>query len=98
MLIVVPLFSAIKPNTYMYLFDYQPSFSTVAFPDWVNTPHAKEIPYVLGEPFLGRIPHEWTAEDRRVSEQTMAYFANFARNRSVRHYGARTPLIHVLIL
>lgn len=75
------LFQAIqhskRAKTFLYQFDHRPIFS--GLPSWVVADHGHEIPYVMGEPLLDRLPDIWTDNERKVSAMLMAYWTNFAK-------------------
>uniref|UniRef100_A0A8C9HGF3 Carboxylesterase type B domain-containing protein n=1 Tax=Piliocolobus tephrosceles TaxID=591936 RepID=A0A8C9HGF3_9PRIM len=63
--------------TYMYEFQYRPSFSSDMKPKTVIGDHGDEIFSVLGAPFLKEGASE---EEIRLSKMVMKFWANFARN------------------
>ncbi|XP_039336533.2 liver carboxylesterase 1 isoform X1 [Saimiri boliviensis] len=63
--------------TYMYEFQYRPSFSSAMKPKTVIGDHGDEIFSVFGAPFLKEGGSE---EEIRLSEMVMKFWANFARN------------------
>jgi len=66
-----------QAKTFLYQFDHQPIFS--GLPSWVVADHGHEIPYVMGEPLLDRLPDIWTDKERKVSAMLMDYWTNFAK-------------------
>jgi len=64
-------------KTFLYQFTHRPSFSHS--PEWVTASHGNEIPYVIGEPFLDRLPDIWSEDERRLSATVMAMWSSFAR-------------------
>ncbi|XP_031196730.1 carboxylesterase 1E-like isoform X2 [Mastomys coucha] len=63
--------------TYMYEFQYRPSFSSELKPKTVTGDHADEIYSVFGAPIL----REGTSEEEiNLSKMMMKFWANFARN------------------
>ncbi|XP_055476883.1 carboxylesterase 1D [Psammomys obesus] len=63
--------------TYMYEFEYRPSFVSVMRPKAVIGDHGDEIFSVLGSPFL---KDGATEEEINLSKTVMKFWANFARN------------------
>ncbi|XP_033075830.1 liver carboxylesterase 1-like, partial [Trachypithecus francoisi] len=63
--------------TYMYEFQYRPSFSSDMKPKTVIGDHGDEIFSVFGAPFLKEGASE---EEIRLSKMVMKFWANFARN------------------
>uniref|UniRef100_H0XC63 Carboxylic ester hydrolase n=2 Tax=Otolemur garnettii TaxID=30611 RepID=H0XC63_OTOGA len=63
--------------TYMYEFQYRPSFSSNTKPDTVTGDHGDELFSVFGAPFLKEGASE---EEIRISKMVMKFWANFARN------------------
>uniref|UniRef100_A0A2K5E9C0 Carboxylic ester hydrolase n=1 Tax=Aotus nancymaae TaxID=37293 RepID=A0A2K5E9C0_AOTNA len=63
--------------TYMYEFQYRPSFSSDLKPKTVIGDHGDEIFSVFGAPFLKEGGSE---EEIRLSKMVMKFWANFARN------------------
>ncbi|XP_057609212.1 carboxylesterase 1F-like isoform X1 [Chionomys nivalis] len=63
--------------TYMYEFQYHPSFSSHARPKNVVGDHGDEVYSVLGAPILRGGTSE---EEIRLSRMVMKFWANFARN------------------
>ncbi|KAL0620567.1 Liver carboxylesterase 1 [Plecturocebus cupreus] len=63
--------------TYMYEFQYRPSFSSDMKPKTVIGDHGDEIFSVFGAPFLKEGGSE---EEIRLSKMVMKFWANFARN------------------
>ncbi|KAM5262699.1 LOW QUALITY PROTEIN: liver carboxylesterase 1-like [Ctenodactylus gundi] len=63
--------------TYMYEFQYRPSFSSPMKPKTVVGDHGDEIFSVLGAPFLKDGASE---EEINLSKTVMKFWANFARN------------------
>ncbi|XP_024205608.2 liver carboxylesterase 1 [Pan troglodytes] len=63
--------------TYMYEFQYRPSFSSDMKPKMVIGDHRDELFSVLGAPFLKEGASE---EEIRLSKMVMKFWANFARN------------------
>ncbi|XP_023564443.1 liver carboxylesterase 1 [Octodon degus] len=63
--------------TYMYEFQYRPSFSSDLRPKTVIGDHGDEIFSVLGAPFL---KDGASAEEIGLSKMMMKFWANFARN------------------
>ncbi|XP_030780839.1 liver carboxylesterase 1 isoform X3 [Rhinopithecus roxellana] len=63
--------------TFMYEFQYRPSFSSDMKPKTVIGDHGDEIFSVLGAPFLKEGASE---EEIRLSKMVMKFWANFARN------------------
>uniref|UniRef100_A0A8C9HJH9 Carboxylesterase type B domain-containing protein n=1 Tax=Piliocolobus tephrosceles TaxID=591936 RepID=A0A8C9HJH9_9PRIM len=75
----------IQSPTYMYEFQYRPSFSSDMKPKTVIGDHGDEIFSVLGAPFLkgnGSLLSVKGAseEEIRLSKMVMKFWANFARN------------------
>lgn len=66
-----------QAKTFLYQFDHRPIFS--GLPSWVVADHGHEIPYVMGEPLLDRLPDIWTDKERKVSAMLMEYWTNFAK-------------------
>ncbi|XP_046507767.1 liver carboxylesterase-like isoform X3 [Equus quagga] len=64
-------------STFMYEFQYRPSFSSVMKPKTVIGDHGDEIFSVLGAPFLKEGASE---EEIKLSKMVMKFWANFARN------------------
>ncbi|XP_010637258.1 liver carboxylesterase 1 isoform X2 [Fukomys damarensis] len=63
--------------TYMYEFQYRPSFSSPLKPSSVVGDHGDEIFSVFGTPFLKEGASE---EELNLSKMVMKFWANFARN------------------
>ncbi|XP_053458010.1 liver carboxylesterase 1-like isoform X2 [Nycticebus coucang] len=63
--------------TYMYEFQYHPSFSSNMKPKTVTGDHGDELFSVFGAPFLKEGASE---EEVRLSKMIMKFWANFARN------------------
>uniref|UniRef100_A0A671FNN9 Carboxylic ester hydrolase n=1 Tax=Rhinolophus ferrumequinum TaxID=59479 RepID=A0A671FNN9_RHIFE len=63
--------------TYMYEFQYHPSFSSDMKPKTVIGDHGDEIFSVFGAPFLKEAVSE---EETQLSKMMMKFWANFARN------------------
>ncbi|XP_053458032.1 liver carboxylesterase 1-like isoform X2 [Nycticebus coucang] len=63
--------------TYMYEFQYRPSFSSNMKPKTVTGDHGDELFSVFGAPFLKEGASE---EEIRISKMVMKFWANFARN------------------
>ncbi|PNI63934.1 CES1 isoform 3 [Pan troglodytes] len=63
--------------TYMYEFQYRPSFSSDMKPKTVIGDHGDELFSVFGAPFLKEGASE---EEIRLSKMVMKFWANFARN------------------
>ncbi|CAO2610538.1 Carboxylesterase 1E [Lemmus lemmus] len=64
-------------TTYMYEFEYRPSYSPASKPKTVRGDHADEVFSVLGAPILiGNVSEEET----NLSKMVMKFWANFARN------------------
>uniref|UniRef100_A0A0D9QYP2 Carboxylic ester hydrolase n=1 Tax=Chlorocebus sabaeus TaxID=60711 RepID=A0A0D9QYP2_CHLSB len=63
--------------TYMYEFQYRPSFSSDMKPKMVIGDHGDELFSVFGAPFLKEGASE---EEIRLSKMVMKFWANFARN------------------
>ncbi|XP_011921306.1 PREDICTED: liver carboxylesterase 1-like isoform X3 [Cercocebus atys] len=63
--------------TYMYEFQYRPSFSSDMKPKTVIGDHGDELFSVFGAPFLKAGASE---EEIRLSKMVMKFWANFARN------------------
>lgn len=63
--------------TYMYEFQYRPSFSSDMKPKTVIGDHGDEIFSVFGAPFLKEAASE---EEIQLSKMMMKFWANFARN------------------
>nr|XP_048282690.1 carboxylesterase 1C-like [Myodes glareolus] len=63
--------------TYMYEFQYRPSFISGTRPKTVMGDHGDEIFSVLGAPFLKEGASE---EETKLSKMVMKFWANFARN------------------
>nr|XP_020138441.1 liver carboxylesterase 1-like isoform X2 [Microcebus murinus] len=63
--------------TYMYEFQYRPSFSSVMKPKTVRGDHGDEIFSVFGAPFLKEGASD---EEIQLSKTVMKFWANFARN------------------
>ncbi|XP_012611402.2 liver carboxylesterase 1-like isoform X2 [Microcebus murinus] len=63
--------------TYMYEFQYRPSFSSVVKPKTVRGDHGDEIFSVFGAPLLKDGASE---EEIQLSKTVMKFWANFARN------------------
>ncbi|XP_030781523.1 liver carboxylesterase 1-like isoform X1 [Rhinopithecus roxellana] len=63
--------------TFMYEFQYRPSFSSDMKPKTVIGDHGDEVFSVLGAPFLKEGASE---EEIRLSKMVMKFWANFARN------------------
>ncbi|WAR11339.1 CHLE-like protein [Mya arenaria] len=66
-------------NTYMYVFDHRPSYSTA--PEWLQgANHADEIGYVLGFPGPnGDVAPYLPAQDVQLALDVMKYWTNFAK-------------------
>ncbi|XP_023492780.1 liver carboxylesterase isoform X5 [Equus caballus] len=64
-------------STFMYEFQYRPSFSSVMKPKTVIGDHGDEIFSVFGAPFLKEGASE---EEIKLSKMVMKFWANFARN------------------
>ncbi|XP_070533400.1 neuroligin-4, Y-linked-like [Ptychodera flava] len=72
-------------NVFMYTFNYRSNRSV--FPAWMGVPHTGEIPFLFGEPFnWASTRHNWTLDDRAVSDLMMTMWTNFAK------YGNPTPV------
>lgn len=80
--ITAPMYKQIcylnKCPTYAYEIQYRPSYYTG--PDWIGMPHANDIPYVFGEPFLNRYLFTWTDEDKQFSRLLIEKWGEFVRN------------------
>ncbi|XP_014643888.1 PREDICTED: liver carboxylesterase 1-like [Ceratotherium simum simum] len=63
--------------TYMYEFEYHPSFSSDMKPKTVKGDHGDELFSVFGAPFLKGGASE---EEIKLSKMVMKFWANFARN------------------
>ncbi|XP_062965165.1 liver carboxylesterase 1 [Cynocephalus volans] len=63
--------------TYMYEFQYRPSFSSAMKPKTVIADHGDELFSVFGAPFLKEGASE---EEIKLSKMVMKFWANFARN------------------
>lgn len=63
--------------TFMYEFEYRPSFVSVMRPKTVIGDHGDEVFSVFGSPFLKEGASE---EETNLSKMVMKYWANFARN------------------
>ncbi|XP_020138441.2 liver carboxylesterase 1-like isoform X2 [Microcebus murinus] len=63
--------------TYMYEFQYRPSFSSVMKPKTVRGDHGDELFSVFGAPFLKEGASD---EEIQLSKTVMKFWANFARN------------------
>ncbi|XP_058383684.1 liver carboxylesterase 1-like [Diceros bicornis minor] len=63
--------------TYMYEFEYRPSFSSDLRPKTVKGDHGDELYSVFGAPFLKEGASE---EEIELSKMVMKFWANFARN------------------
>nr|XP_044998629.1 liver carboxylesterase 1 [Jaculus jaculus] len=63
--------------TYMYEFQYRPSFSSDLRPKTVTADHGDEVYSVFGTPFLKEGASE---EEAKLSEMIMKFWGNFARN------------------
>ncbi|XP_067574394.1 liver carboxylesterase-like isoform X3 [Pseudorca crassidens] len=63
--------------TYMYEFQYRPSFSSAMKPKTVMGDHGDELFSVFGAPFLKDGASE---EETNLSKMVMKFWANFARN------------------
>ncbi|XP_058383685.1 liver carboxylesterase-like [Diceros bicornis minor] len=63
--------------TYMYDFQYRPSFSSDMKPETVIGDHGDELFSVFGAPFLKEGASE---EEIKLSKMVMKFWANFARN------------------
>ncbi|XP_036997431.2 liver carboxylesterase 1 [Artibeus jamaicensis] len=63
--------------TYMYEFQYRPSFSFATKPETVIADHGDELFSVFGAPFLKDGASE---EEMQLSKMVMKFWANFARN------------------
>lgn len=64
-------------STYMYEFEYRPSFVSAMRPKAVIGDHGDEIFSVFGSPFLKDGASE---EETNLSKMVMKFWANFARN------------------
>ncbi|XP_052816360.1 acetylcholinesterase-like [Mya arenaria] len=66
-------------NTYMYVFDHRPSYSTA--PEWLQgANHGDEIGYVLGFPgTYGDVAPYLPAQDVQLALDVMKYWTNFAK-------------------
>ncbi|XP_014643887.1 PREDICTED: liver carboxylesterase 1-like [Ceratotherium simum simum] len=64
-------------STYMYEFEYRPSFSSDMRPKTVKGDHGDELYSVFGAPFLKEGASE---EEIELSKMVMKFWANFARN------------------
>ncbi|CAD5112904.1 DgyrCDS2111 [Dimorphilus gyrociliatus] len=62
---------------YQYELHYRPSFSI--FPPWTECIHGFDIPFVFGEPFLGRISYEWPKNEQNLSIEIMKAWGEFAK-------------------
>uniref|UniRef100_A0A8D2E0U5 Carboxylesterase type B domain-containing protein n=1 Tax=Sciurus vulgaris TaxID=55149 RepID=A0A8D2E0U5_SCIVU len=63
--------------TYMYEFEYRPSFTSDIKPKTVIGDHGDEVYSVFGAPFLKEVASE---EETNLSKMVMRFWANFARN------------------
>ena len=70
-----------KVSTFLYEFAHRPSYSPLD--EWVVANHGQEVPFVIGEPFLRRLPDVWKDEERQLSATVMVYWSNFAKTGSV---------------
>ncbi|CAG2107199.1 unnamed protein product [Medioppia subpectinata] len=68
-------YAAAGNDVYMYYFTHRTAQSP--WPKWMGAIHGDEISYVFGEPLNPRF--QFTPEERRLSEQMMTYWANFAK-------------------
>merc|ERR1719334_645077 len=62
-------------NVYMYYFSQQASVSP--WPKWSGAMHADEITFLFGHPL--KLDEGYTEEEKELSRQMMAYWANFAK-------------------
>ncbi|KAL7057645.1 hypothetical protein AAHC03_016743 [Spirometra sp. Aus1] len=70
------------PNAIVYVYNFVHKTRNNGFPDWTGAMHGYEIDYVFGMPFsdtFKRNFYNYTAEETRLSETVMKYWANFAR-------------------
>ncbi|XP_004431672.1 PREDICTED: liver carboxylesterase-like [Ceratotherium simum simum] len=65
-----------RAPTYMYEFEYRPSFSSDMRPKTVKGDHGDELYSVFGAPFLREDASE---EEIKLSKMVMKFWANFAR-------------------
>jgi len=58
-------------------------YSVNPWPRWMGVMHGDEIMFVFGEALKRLTPHNYSLEDRQLSQQMMTYWTNFAKTRSV---------------
>ncbi|XP_033104014.1 cholinesterase-like [Anneissia japonica] len=64
-------------NQDVYYYRFTQRASNHPFPDWMGVLHGDEIAYFFGLPLHPE--NGFSVEDKRLSRQMMAYYANFAR-------------------
>ena len=69
--------AGIEKRTYMYKLDHRPTPSP--HPEWITADHGNDIFFMFGEPYNDRFPDLWSPEEKILSQQMMAYWANFAK-------------------
>lgn len=62
--------------TYLYELHHQPSFCIG--PPWLVMSRGMDVPYIFGEPFLGRISTTWKQADKSISMDLMKAWGEFA--------------------
>ncbi|XP_020845080.1 cocaine esterase-like [Phascolarctos cinereus] len=61
---------------YSYEFQHRPSWVNEIRPEFVKADHGDDVPFVFGQPYLGKA----TEEEKLLSHRIMSYWANFARH------------------
>ncbi|XP_050530967.1 acylcarnitine hydrolase [Daktulosphaira vitifoliae] len=75
------IFTSKRSPTYMYRFEYKLRTTKVlVVPEWIDAAHMMELPFVWGMPFWTNLQNiDWSSADRRMSENMMNMWTNFAR-------------------
>ncbi|CAD5116274.1 DgyrCDS5181 [Dimorphilus gyrociliatus] len=81
MAIVAPMYKQLQVlkdcTTYAYEIHYRPSYYTG--PEWIGMPHANDLSYVFGDPFLSRYLNKWTDSDKQFSRNLMERWGEFIK-------------------
>ncbi|XP_026764291.1 neuroligin-4, Y-linked [Galleria mellonella] len=80
MVLTADTHSALRRNSYLYVFDYQSKFGD--YPQRQGCIHGEELPYIFGAPLVGGLAHfprNYTKAEVALSESVMLYWGNFAK-------------------
>ncbi|XP_060810553.1 neuroligin-4, Y-linked [Amyelois transitella] len=80
MVLTADTHSALRRNSYLYVFDYQSKFGD--YPQRQGCIHGEELPYIFGAPLVGGLAHfprNYTKSEVALSESVMLYWGNFAK-------------------